>query len=249
MSTQKFYIREASETEARGPYNLEQLVSLAETGQVTVQTLWYDANLEDWAVIGGNDKLKASLFPEKRKLRMKAREAVPQSRHMDTLPPITVQDMLAGAEGKTADTKDKVDPVIMQARAAFIGMWSAIVALVLWAAGEMLPSADAIASFDLNRILGEPIAFLGVLDLFIATMLGLGVVSFYPLVRFRAALGVGMFGFVFFTQGPAVGVLAALAGGAGLFLVTLWVDLLPVLTAAGLGIAGTAGVAYLMIST
>ena len=43
MATQEFYIRNASETEARGPFNLEQMVSLAEAGQVTADTLYYEA--------------------------------------------------------------------------------------------------------------------------------------------------------------------------------------------------------------
>ena len=115
MATQEFYIREASENEARGPFNLEQLVSLAETGQVTLDTLWYDPALEDWALIGSNDDLKAQLFPEKRKLRMKVKEVIPTTKKEDSLAPITVEDMLAGAEGRTADTKDKADPGIMQA--------------------------------------------------------------------------------------------------------------------------------------
>lgn len=54
MDTQEFYIRHASETDARGPYNLEEMVSLAETGSVTVETLYYDATTERWAVIGDN---------------------------------------------------------------------------------------------------------------------------------------------------------------------------------------------------
>ena len=112
MATQEYYVREASETEARGPFNLEQLVSLAETGQVTFETLWYDSTVEDWAAIGATDELRNALFPEKRKLRMKAREALPQARQSDALAPITVQDMLAGAEGRTKETKDKVDPLI-----------------------------------------------------------------------------------------------------------------------------------------
>jgi hypothetical protein len=248
MSTQEFYIREASETEARGPYNLEQLTSLAETSQVSLDTLWYDPTVEDWVPIGADDKLKAAIFPEKRKLRMRAKEALPQSRREDSAPPITVQDMLAASEGKTAETKDKVDPAIMQGHAARIGMWAAILCLVLSAAGEMLPAADAIAALDLNKIIGEPLAFLGVADLFIATMLGLGVVTFYPFVRFRAAVGFGLFGFVFFTQGPTLGLLAVAAGSAGMYLVTMWVDMLPVVIASVLGAAGSAGVAYFLLS-
>ena len=122
-------------------------------------------------------------------------------------------------------------------------MWAAVACLVLAAAGEILPGADAIAAVDVNKILAQPLLFLGGLDLFVAVMLGLGVVSFYPFVRFRAALGFGLYGFIFAAQGPTLGLLAVTAGSAGLFLVTMWVDMLPVLIAASLGTAGAAGVA------
>jgi hypothetical protein len=249
MATQEYYIREASETEARGPFNLEQLVSLAETGQVTFDSLWYDATVEDWAAIGATDELRNVLFPEKRKLRMKAREAVQQVRQSDTLAPITVEEMLAGAEGRTSETKDKIDPKIAQANAARIGMWSAVLCLVLAAAGEMLPAADAIAALDLGKILDQPLVFLGAADLFMATMLGLGVVSFYPLIRFRAAVGLGLFGFLFFAQGTTVPVLAVLVGSTGLYFETVFVEMLPVLVASALGLAGTAGTSYFLLSS
>ena len=71
MATQEFYIRSASETEARGPFSVEQLVSLAETGQVTPETLYYDANAEKWIVIGESAEVHALVFPEKRKLTVK----------------------------------------------------------------------------------------------------------------------------------------------------------------------------------
>ncbi len=249
MATQEYYIREASENEARGPFHMEQLVSLAETGQLTADTLWYDPALEDWAAIGSNDDLKAQLFPEKRKLRMKVKEAIPQVKKEDALAPITVEDMLAGAEGRTAETKDKVDPAIMQAHAARIGMWSAVACLILAAAGEVLPGADAIAAMDVNKIMGQPLLFLGALDLFTATMLGLGVVSFYPFVRFRAALGLGLFGFMFFAQGSATPLLAETGAAVGLYLATVWVDMLPVLVVSAVGVLGAAGTAYFLLST
>jgi hypothetical protein len=248
MATQEFYIREASENEARGPFNLEQLVSLAETGQVTVETLWYDPTVEDWTVIGANDELKTALFPEKRKLRMKVKEIVSQPRQLDTLAPITVEDMLAGAEGRTAETKDKVDPAIMQAHAARIGMWAGIVCLVLSAAGEVLPAADAIAAMDVNKLMGQPLVLLGAADLFVATMLGLGVVQFYPVVRFRAALGLGLFGFAFYAQGLPLPLLAEAAGAVGLYLVTIWVNMLPVLVVSAIGVLGSAATAYYLLS-
>jgi len=248
MATQEFYIREASETEARGPFNIEQLVSLAETGQVSFETLWYDPSVEDWAAIGASDELRSALFPEKRKLRMKARDSLPQAKSPDSLPPITVEDMLAGAEGRTAETSDKKDPLIAQANAARIGMWSAVVCLVLAAAGEVLPAADAVAALDLGKILDQPLIFLGAADLFIATMLGLGVVSFYPFVRFRAAFGLGLLGFIFFAQGHGLSLLAAAAGAAGLYFATVTVEMLPVTIAAALGVAGMAGASYFLLS-
>ena len=162
--------------------------------------------------------------------------------------PITVADMLAGAEGRTAETKDKVDPKIMQAHAARIGMWSAVLCLVLAAAGEVLPVADAIAAMDLNKILAQPLVLLGGADLFVAVMLGLGVVQFYPLVRFRAALGLGLFGFIFFVQGSSVPMLAEAAGAVGLYLATIWVDMVPVLAASIAGILGSAATAYFLLS-
>ena len=248
MPTHEFYIREASENEARGPFNLEQLMSLAETGQVTQETLWYDPTVEDWASIGASENLKAKLFPEKRKLRMKVKEIIPVSKNSDSLAPITVEDMLAGAEGRTADTKDKIDPAIMQAHAARIGMWSVVVILVLAAAGEMLPAADAIAALDINKIIAQPLVFLGVLDLFIATMVGLGVVSFYPLVRFRAAAGLGLFGFIFLAEGQAFQLLTVVGGSVGLYFATVWIDMLPVLIVSALGLIGIAGTSYFLLS-
>lgn len=248
MATQEYYIREASENEARGPFNLEQLISLAETGQVTVETLWYDAALEDWTAIGATEELKGSLFPEKRKLRMKVKDVASPARRSDLLAPITVEEMLAGAEGKTAETRDKADPAAWQAHAARIGMWAAVVCLVLAAAGELLPTADAIQALDIDKIIEQPLVFLGALDLFIATMLGLGVVAFYPFVRFRAALGLGLFGFVYYTQGLNMPLIAAIGGSLGLYMLTVCVNMFPVIVMSLLGIAGMAGTSYFLLS-
>jgi hypothetical protein len=38
MDTQEFYIRQASDNEASGPYNLEQRISLCEIGAVSFET-------------------------------------------------------------------------------------------------------------------------------------------------------------------------------------------------------------------
>lgn len=202
MAMEEIYIRSESETEARGPFNLEQLVSLADTGQVTAETLFYDANTEQWAAIGSNEELMSQILPQRKKLKIKTKTKLTLlNEEGDSSPPITVDEMLAAAEGRTAETSGKQDPMIAMARAAAIGRWAVILMLLVCAAGELLPAQDAVMSMDPMKILAYPLALMGALDLALATLLGLGVVSLYPFIRFRAALGVGFVGFIFWTQG------------------------------------------------
>jgi hypothetical protein len=249
MATQEFYIRNESDTEARGPFTLEQLSSLTESGQLTPATLYYEANTEQWTAIEANAELKATLFPEKKKLSIRTKQNLETlNKESEGAAPITVGDMLAAAEGRTADTKDKQDPAEAMARAAAIGRFAAIAALVVASAGEMLPSAKAIMAMDTAALMESPLVFLGVLDLFLAVVLGLGVVSLYPFIRFRAALGLGFLGFIFWTHGQSLPFLALLAGSTGLYLCTVFVTFLPVIFAAALAVGGFALVSWHLLS-
>lgn len=249
MVTQEFYIRNETDTEARGPFNLEQLSSLAESGQVTLATLYYDATTEQWTPVDSSAELKAALFPEKRKLSVRPKQQLPSlNQEQEGSTPITVDDMLAAAEGRTEDTKGKKDPAGAMARAAAIGRWGAIVALVLAAAGEILPSVDAVMSMDPAKILAQPLIFLGAIDLILAVVLGLGVVSVYPFVRFRAALGLGFLGFVLWTHGQMIPFAALVVASAALYGCTIFVTLLPAVTTGLLAVAGFAFVAWRLLS-
>jgi len=249
MATQEFYIRNESDTEARGPFNLEQLKSLIDSDQVTLATLYFDPATEQWKTVESDAELKTALFPEKRKLTVRA--PVPGevlNKKKAAAAPITVGDILAAAEGKTSDTKGKKDPVEAMARAAGIGRWAAILALLLAAAGEMVPSADIIAAMDFSKIGAHPLVILGALDLCLAVLLGLGVVSMYPFVRFRAALGFGFVGFLFWTHGQQTDVALLAAGCAGLYFCTALVNLLGVVFFALLGIGGFGLLAWQLLS-
>ena len=249
MATQEFYIRNESDTEARGPFTHEQLTSLIDSGQLTVATLYYDAHTEQWTPIDANAELKAALFPEKKKLTVRPKQQLETlNQEAEGAAPITVNDILAAAEGRTADTRDRQDPVEAMARAAAIGRWAAILALLLAAAGETIPAADAIASMNPAKIFAEPLVILGAVDLLLAVVLALGVVAVYPLVRFRAALGLGFLGFIFWTQGQVVPFLALAAGCTGLYLCTVFVSYLAVGLAAALGIGGLAFVSWQLLS-
>ncbi|MBW7895057.1 MAG: DUF4339 domain-containing protein [Opitutaceae bacterium] len=249
MATQEFYVRNESETEARGPFNLEQLTSLADNGQVTAETLYYDATTEQWTAINGNAPLMTALFPEKKKLKVKGRQAVQSltPTGSDTAPPITVDEMLAAAEGRTSDTKDRVDPGIAMARAAGIGAWACVGMFVIAAAAELLPSIDFLMAFNAVKLLEHPLVIFGIVDLVFAVLLALGTSAIYPFVRFRAALGLGFLGFIFYTQGMTVPLLAVLAGTTGLYLCTVAVSLPVVLVTAAVGLVGMAGIAWQLI--
>jgi hypothetical protein len=250
MATQEFYIRNESETESRGPFTIEQLISLAEAGQVTDATLCYDAVTEQWTPLGSNESLKAAVFPEKNKLTLRkdVKVATLNRANDNTTAPITVDDMLAAAEGRTAETKDKSNPEIAMARAAKVGMWACVTTLVICSAGELLPAADIIATLDWKQLFMQPLVVLGAADLILAVVLAMGLVGAYPLVRFRAALGLGFLGFVFYAQGHQTPLAAVVVGSAGLYVCTILTDLLPVMLAALLAMLGMAGVTYYLLS-
>ncbi len=244
MAMQEIYIRNATDTEARGPYNEEQLVSLAEAGQVTAETLIYDAAAEQWVALGSNADLMGIVFPEKKKLTLKAKEIKTLNKPDEQAKAITVDDMLAAAEGRTEETSDKRDPEIAMMRAARIGNWSLIAALVIAAAGAILPNTDALMSMDGGKILAHPIVILGILDVVLSVLLGLGMVSLYPFVRFRAALGLGFLGFIFYAQGLSLPFLCALIGSVGVYLCTIFVTLVPVIVAGAAAVVGMGALAW-----
>ena len=246
MDTQEFYIRHASETEARGPFSLEQLISLAATGGVTADSLYYDANAEQWASIRNNPAVIASVFPEKKKLSIKAKDDVLTLNRTktDSSAPITVDAMLAAAEGRTAETKNKIRDEFAASRAAAAGMWALVAMFLVSATGSMFTAIDVIKTMDPAKIAAHPLALLGAIDLIFAVLLGLGLVSLYPLVRIRAACGIGFFGLIFFLQGDHGLMLGAIAGGAGLYLCTVCISLLPTIIATAAGLGGLGYVAY-----
>jgi len=98
------------------------------------------------------------------------------------------------------------------------------------------------------KILPHPLVVLGALDLVLATLLGLGVVSLYPLVRFRAAAGLGFVGFIFWIHGQMMPLFTLAAGSFGLYMSTIFVNYLPVFLASALGLAGLGAVAWFLIS-
>lgn len=238
MATQELYIRNASETEARGPFSLQQVADLAEAGQVSAETLVYDAESEQWVAINAKPEFMTAVFPEKKKLVLKQKEINALNQAPEDAKEITVNDMLAAAAGRTEDTKGKGDPEEAMARAARIGLFGAILTCAMAAVAEVLPGTDVLTAFTPDKLLAHPLVVLGGVDVVLAVLLALGVVVLYPLVRFRAALGLGLAGFMFYAQGHAAAFGAVLLGSVGLYLCTIFVSVMPALLAAAAGVAG-----------
>ena len=244
MATQEIYIRNATETEARGPFTAQQVADLADAGQVTAETLIYDANTEQWVALSTNPELMVVVFPEKRRLSLKSKQIATLNKPVEDTRPITVSDMLAAAEGHTYDTRGKSDPQVAMARAARIGMYGALVSLVAAAAAEILPHTDTLVSMTPGKLLAHPFVALGVIDIVLAILLALGMVTLYPFFRFRAALGLGLMGFMFYAQGESIPLIAVAVGSVGLYLCTVVVSFLPALVAFAAAVGGMGYLAY-----
>ena len=249
MATQEFYIRNASETEAHGPFTQEQLVSLAEAGKVDPQTLYYEAGTEQWIAINANADLKASVFPEKKRLTIKPKDNIDSvNAAADLAPPLSVNDMLAAAEGRTSETRSKRDRSIAMGRAARIGRYACTAMLFLSMGGLLTPSIEPLVAFDWQTLIQQPCVYFGVFDLFLMFFLMLGSVNLYPVVRFRCALGIGFLGIIFWCQGQVVPIITLSAGAIGLYLSTIFVSYIGLALVSGIGLAGMLAFAYYMVT-
>ena len=112
--------------------------------------------------VGQNEELMAQLFPQKKKLKVRPKDQVQSlNASSESMPPIEVTDMLAAAEGRSADTKDKADPREALARAARIGMWTNTAILLISGLALIAPSIDTIVAGNYPKLLSQPFAILG----------------------------------------------------------------------------------------
>jgi len=241
MANQEIYVRGVNDAEARGPFTIEQLSSLVEAGQVTPETYYYDAATEQWILISTNAEMKAVLWPEKKRIGFKHKEfKTVNEERSDSAPPITVQQFLDAAEGRTDETKGKKDKSVIMMSAAIWGTRSAALISFASALALILPGIEALTAMDFNKIMQMPGIILGVVDAVIGLLLLLGVITIYPFVRFRAVFGLGFLGFLFMTQGQLTPMIAVAAGSVGLYFCTIFLSYIPLAVAALLGLGGMA---------
>jgi len=162
--------------------------------------------------------------------------------------PITVDDMLAAAEGRTADTKDKSNPEIAMARAAKIGNVERGRRAGRGHGRRTAASGRGDPDFGLEETRRAAVRAARLCGHGARGGHRHGVVSAYPFVRFRAALGFGFVGFIFYTQGVHVPTIETAVACAGLYFCTILTEILLVTVSALAAIVGFGAVTYYLLS-
>lgn len=266
----EYYVRSAESETARGPYTLEQLQSLGEAGQITPETYYFDDEKEVWLAIRANLDLQGQVFPQRKKLTLRRKEAdIPDDETAGALEDAieeeehgpTVAEMLAAAEGETDETRYVKEQAKWAEKTAsiipnFLGTVLLVSALSYiypsWTiVSDLLEAGDEADYFVLLR---RPLVIIGALDLLFGLMMLLGQTSLFPLIRVRAMIGLGYFGFMGYAQfanGDPNGLIllgSAFATGIGLFILTLTLRFGQAVASGLAALAGALAYAYLTLS-
>ncbi|MFQ3225463.1 MAG: hypothetical protein ACI8Z5_001723 [Lentimonas sp.] len=250
-----YYIRTPDSEESRGPFDASQLLTLAEAGQITENTLYYDETKEEWIPIALNEPLKAEVFPEREKLSLKISESKDGSPATEDDPQetggIQVTDMLAAAERDTEETRHLKKQQESFQKAA--GLSTSSIGIMMLLAGVTLLAPHftvinaAISEESIGTIFNYPFIIIGLFDFLMAALLFLAVTGIYPLLRGRAMLTLGFGVYVGWALGDPMIMIAAAAAGVGIFYATISQSFSTMVIASILGIGGNAALAYLSI--
>ena len=256
---EEYFIRAPEDETARGPYGIDELLTLAEADKLTPEFYYFDAQMESWAQIQTNEDLKAKIFPEKKKLslRKKSSEEIGSLNAEDEFEePVKVDEMLAAAEGHTKETKHVRTRKVWQERTANLAVPLLGTMLLISALSVLYPSWNIInAILEDNpdawqTLFQNPVVFLGGLDLVMGIFLFLNATEVFPLIRFRAMLGAGFFATVFafnYMNGDQQAIFLALSNlglGFGLYTCTITLRFSLMLVAAAAGLAGSIGIIW-----
>ncbi len=203
----EYFIRYPDSEEAKGPYNLEQLQSLSEAKRVQPETLYYDENKEVWVAVNTNEALNESLFPADQKLSLRSKDSQDLNllnKPDEETPKLTIEEILAAAEGETAETKSKTTRTKWKQRTIGYTSLSLTVTFALSAAGLMFLNIEDLMTLNPALIFANPFLIIAAVDAFITLCLALSVTTVYPIVRFRTAIGLGFLSLYFFSFGEPV---------------------------------------------
>jgi len=259
--SEEYYIRQPDAESARGPFTLDKLVSLAEAEQVNDETLYYIEETEEWAAVTSNEALKREIFPEKKRLLLKPKTAEDMdilNADEDQQPEVTVNEMLAAAEGDTEETRHIKKSARNREKAAALSLPALSLIMLISAFVNIYPNVSVI-TMVINEtayglLLQTPLLMAGLLDFLLAIFLFLSVAEIFPILRFRAMLGFGYYGFFHWAQwyngdpGSLYLMACSTAASLGIFICTLTLNLYLMAFFGLVGIGGLGGYAYLLFA-
>jgi len=251
----QFYVKASGAETADGPFSIDQLRELVALEIASPETLYRTEAMEDFEPLGRENGLWAQIKPQPRvalKLRTEnnssettqpesAKKPLRQSAGKTAAPlsptseSADIDEMLAAAEGNTAQTshtrklRKSRNRVIMLF--LFIGGLIQPVWIELYA---MIKSGD----YSIKILIENWTLFFALADLFLVIAIGLGNTGLFPLLRFRAALGLGFFAYLFYSRGDPQAIAALTALQFGLLGSTLCTRFAPTLLMVTIGLAG-----------
>jgi hypothetical protein len=257
---EEYFIRGPEEETARGPYGIDELLTLAEAGRLTPEYYYFDPRMESWALIQSNEPLKDQIFPEKKKLTLRNKDDIEiQSLNVEEEGDgnsVRVEEMLAAAEGHTEETKHVRKKREWQELTANFSVPVLGTILLISALSVLYPSWNIINGIlneeagAMQMLFQRPVVFLGALDLIMGAFLLLNATEIFPLIRFRAMLGAGFFTVVYasnYINGDPQGLWMAISSmgfGVGLYICTLTLNFPLMVVSASMGILGALGIAW-----
>ncbi len=242
----EYHIRAPESTRGHGPYTVEALCEMGEQGKIEEETLFWSTQKEAWVAFIDDSPLFSQVFPGRSKLHLSdpaaEEENLPINR--DEGDELTVNDMLATANAETDETRHLARRERNRQLSVKIVPWGLGAGLGLSGAALVASQWDlfkeVIDTREYSLLASEPFLFIGVLDLVVGLLCALGVSALYPVLRLRLALGIGYFGYIFWSwQMPwaAGGVVLA---SLGMFAMTLSANLLVTILSVSLAVGGMA---------
>lgn len=260
----EYYIRKEGDEEAAGPYNLDQITSLIEAGKLDKEAYVYDIDKEEWIPIEDCEELMTVLFPKKTKLTLQTEPeeleddedgSGKKKSKKDSEPPelpdakegISVQTMLAQAEGREGDDLSGKSPVEKRAQSAFLGLRFTTLFVLGSAVAMAFLEWDLVKSANAISMVRSPYILFGIADVLLGIVLLLQVTEIYPLVRFRAAIGLGTLSILFFTSGDPLLALTNAVLCVSIYFCTATLNTRKVIPFCVTGVLGLAGYIALVI--
>jgi len=222
----EYYIRQPDDAEARGPFTLAQLSSLAGSGGLDARTLYFDANGEQWLPVAGDAELGILLRDASASAPAPARA----NANVSTPTPTQTQTPTQAFAVKAAR-------VLLFASAAVL-LLAAVAVMATTPGGKM------------RALLSQPFFWLGVIDVFLGACAGFLMRRNHLalIIRLRAAAGVGLLGVFFWLMAAIPALVFVVIASACLWLATVFGSRRALLINAIAGLAALAGFASCMLS-